>query len=76
MFLIIKEKKLYIDVRGATTDYNEFLAEFQPNMGEHPLEKIIAEKDLIDINDDFEDEEQLKFADDIIERYYNYYSVH
>lgn len=71
-----KGKKLYIDDRGATTDYNEFLAEFQPNMGNHPLEKIIDEKDLIDINDDFEDEEQLKFADDIIERYYNYYSVH
>lgn len=69
-------KNLYIDVRGATTDYNQFLEEFQPDMGEHPLERIIAEQDLIDINDDFEDEEQLKFADNIIERYYNYYSVH
>lgn len=70
------DKKLYIDVRGATTDYNEFLEEFQPDMGEHPLEKIIDEKDLINYNDEWEEEEQLKFADDIIERYYNYYSVH
>lgn len=65
-------KEIYIDVRGATTDYEELLMEFQPSMGKTPLKKKI--KDLTNYSDEWE-EDQVKFANEIISKYYNYYSL-
>lgn len=69
-----KGRELYIDVRGATTDYYEFLSEFQPSIGKNPLKRKINEKDLVDYADEWIEEGQIRFANEIIEKYYNYYS--
>lgn len=66
-------KEIYIDVRGATTDYDEFLWEFQPDIGKAPSKTKIT--DLADYWEEWKEEEQLKFADEIITKYYNYYSL-
>ena len=63
-------KEVYIDVRGMTTDYEELLQEFQPEIGSNPSRRII--EDLSEYNDEWE-EKALKFAYEIISKYYNYY---
>lgn len=66
-------REMYIDVRGITTDYDELLMEFQPNIGKNPSKTKII--DLTNYNDEWE-EEKVKFANEIITKYYNYYSVY
>ena len=65
-------KEVYIDVRGMTTDYEELLQAFQPEIGSNPSRRII--EDLSEYNDEWE-ERPLKFANEVISKYYNYYSL-
>lgn len=65
-------KKIYIDVRGATTDYEEFLEEFQPLMGKKPIINLYENINPLDFKDEWEDN-GIKFAKDIILKYYEYY---
>ena len=65
-----KGYKLFIDVRGITSNYNEFLDEFQPDMGECPTIKNIV--NLSKYNDEWE-EKWVDFANEIIEKYPEYY---
>ena len=65
-----KGKKVYIDVRGITSDYNEFIDEFQPDIGERPIQNIIT--NLNNYEDEW-DAEQLVFANEIISKYKHYY---
>ncbi len=65
-------KEVYIDVRGMTTDYEELLQAFQPGIGSNPQRTII--NDFSKHNDEWE-EKPLKFANEVISKYYNYYSL-
>lgn len=67
-----KGKKVYVDVRGMTSDFNELIDEFQPGMGEAPIKTII--EDLTNYDDEWE-ESQVKFANEIIKKHYDYYSI-
>ena len=66
-------RKLYIDVRGMTTDYDEFLSEFQPDIGLKPLKNKII--NLENYEDEWKETDQLQFASEIITKYYSYYSL-
>lgn len=66
------DKEIYIDVRGITTDYNEVLSDFQPNIGLNPSMKKIL--NLSDYDDEWE-EDIVMFANEIIDKYYSYYSL-
>lgn len=66
-------KETYIDVRGATTDYDEFLWEFQTYNEQKPSKTKII--NLTDYDDEWE-EVGLKFANEIITKYYDYYSLY
>lgn len=66
-------KEIYIDVRGATTDFDEFWWEFQTDIGKNPSRNKII--NLTDFADEWE-EVELKFANEIITKYYNYYSLY
>lgn len=70
---IYDQKVAYIDVRGITTDYDEFLLEFQPLIGENPSKNKIV--DSMDYEDEWEPA-GLKFANKIITKYYEYYSLY
>ena len=61
---------VYIDVRGITNSYEEFLSEFQPDLTLTPIKQKI---DNIDDYDDEWDETQIKFANELIDTYYDYY---
>lgn len=63
---------VYIDVRGITSNFNEFLNEFQPDIGAKPKMKIID--DIEKYNDEWI-QELLDFANELIDRYYDYYSI-
>lgn len=67
-----KGKEIYIDVRGMTTDYQEFLQEFQPDIGKNPTKnKIINLKDY----DDELEGAKIELANEIITALYDYYSM-
>lgn len=65
-------KDLYIDVRGMTTDFNEVLWDFRPNIDNHPVKRII--EDLSPYEDEWEDD-TIKFANELIDKYFDYYSL-
>lgn len=65
-------KEIYIDVRGVTSDFDEFLFEFYPEIREDFSKNII--KNLTNYEIELEKNE-LKFANEIIEKYYNYYLI-
>lgn len=58
----IQWKKLYNDVRGMTTDYDEFLLEFQPDIGKNSLKNKIT--NLEKYEDEWKESDQLQFADE------------
>ena len=66
-----KGQNIYIDIRGITSDFDEFIMEFQPDIGNNPVRRIVTNLD--DYDDEWENE-QLLFANEIILKYENYYS--
>jgi len=67
-----KGVELYVDIRGMTSDIDELLTVFQPNMKTKPIIDKIT--DLTNYKDEWE-EDAVKFANEIIKKYYNYYSI-
>lgn len=67
-----KGKKIYIDVRGMTSDFNCFINEFMPDIGIEYDQRII--NNFFEYSDEWE-EEQIVFAEEIINKYYNNYSI-
>lgn len=67
-----KGKKVYIDVRGATTDYEEFAWQFHSS--KDPIPEVVEYKniDILDFEDEY-GEIGLKFANAIIEKQKEYY---
>lgn len=65
-------KEIYIDVRGMTTNYQELLQEYQPDIGKNPTKSKIT--NLKDYDDEWV-ETEIKFANEIITTFYDYYSI-
>lgn len=70
-----QKKKVYVDIRGATTDYEEFLAEFQPWIGQDSIVNHYKKMNDMDFKDDWEDI-GLKFAREIIAKNFDYYCIY
>lgn len=69
------KNKIYIDVRGMTTDFNKFVLTFCPGLLHSPYSiepQNIAEDEMLN---DEGDVTGYAFANEIIERYLNFYSL-